>query len=247
MRPSPGSRRAWRRSAIPRSTCSTSFVLRNAGLVALARDNTQHAESYFGRALEAAREERQTYAELGALLAQTQLCLRSRQPAAAARTLADALPIARRVEGVLAHIRTVEHAACVLGGTTGAPLAHAAALCRERLDLPRWPSEQALMASFDEPPADAPRLSIQQALQRANELVRERVRGGSHLPPVAEQLTPREWEVAQLIARGFSTREVADALTISGGTARAHVDRIRTKLGYISRAEIATRLALSQT
>ena len=103
-----------------------------------------------------------------------------------------------------------------------------------------------ILVSFGEPPVDAPRLSIQEALQLASEQVRERLRGASTVPPLAEQLTPREWEVAQLIARGYSTRAVADALTISGGTARAHVDRIRTKLGYISRADIAARLALSQ-
>jgi non-specific serine/threonine protein kinase len=52
-------------------------------------------------------------------------------------------------------------------------------------------------------------------------------------------LSAREAEVAELIARGQTSREIAQTLVISEKTADSHADHIRTKLGLRSRAEIA--------
>jgi DNA-binding NarL/FixJ family response regulator len=52
-------------------------------------------------------------------------------------------------------------------------------------------------------------------------------------------LSPREQEVAALIARGLSNREIAAALTISEKTAANHVEHIMTKLDLRSRAQVA--------
>jgi non-specific serine/threonine protein kinase len=52
-------------------------------------------------------------------------------------------------------------------------------------------------------------------------------------------LTAREREVAALIGEGRTSREIAELLVISERTADTHADRIRTKLGLRSRAEIA--------
>src|SRR6266545_4782571 len=52
-------------------------------------------------------------------------------------------------------------------------------------------------------------------------------------------LTPREREVAQLVAEGLSNGEVAKRLFISTKTASVHVSNILGKLGMSSRAEIA--------
>ena len=52
-------------------------------------------------------------------------------------------------------------------------------------------------------------------------------------------LTEREREVAVLVARGLSNREIAESLTISQRTAGAHVGNILTKLGFAARAQIA--------
>ena len=52
-------------------------------------------------------------------------------------------------------------------------------------------------------------------------------------------LTTREREVAALIARGATSREIARALTISERTAETHVSHILGKLGFSSRAQIA--------
>ncbi len=52
-------------------------------------------------------------------------------------------------------------------------------------------------------------------------------------------LTPREREVAHLVAAGLTNAAIAQRLVISTGTARIHVERIRRKLGCRSRVEIA--------
>jgi DNA-binding NarL/FixJ family response regulator len=54
-------------------------------------------------------------------------------------------------------------------------------------------------------------------------------------------LTRRELEVARLVARGFSNREVAEALVVTPKTAKNHVHRILDKLGVRSRSQIIAR------
>lgn len=50
-------------------------------------------------------------------------------------------------------------------------------------------------------------------------------------------LTRREWDVALLLARGFSNADIAAALGVSIHTARRHVEHVLAKLGVHSRAE----------
>jgi len=52
-------------------------------------------------------------------------------------------------------------------------------------------------------------------------------------------LTQREVEVLRLVARGLSTREIADQLVISPKTAANHVEHIYTKIGVSNRARAA--------
>ncbi|MER6831219.1 tetratricopeptide repeat protein [Streptosporangium sp. NPDC000563] len=64
---------------------------------------------------------------------------------------------------------------------------------------------------------------------------------GKH--PVAAPLTTltcREWEIAELIARGMSNKAIADELVISPATAARHVANILGKLGFSSRTQVAT-------
>ncbi len=58
-----------------------------------------------------------------------------------------------------------------------------------------------------------------------------------------ERLTRREQEVAQLLVRGSSNREIAEELVISGRTAEDHVSRILRKLQVPSRAAAVALLA----
>lgn len=52
-------------------------------------------------------------------------------------------------------------------------------------------------------------------------------------------LTLREREVAGLVAQGLTNKEIAEQLVISERTAETHVEQIRNKLGFRSRAQIA--------
>jgi RNA polymerase sigma factor (sigma-70 family) len=51
------------------------------------------------------------------------------------------------------------------------------------------------------------------------------------------QLSPRETEVLQLIAKGLRNREIADQLFISENTVRNHILKLLEKLGTTSRTE----------
>jgi DNA-binding CsgD family transcriptional regulator len=52
-------------------------------------------------------------------------------------------------------------------------------------------------------------------------------------------LTPRESEIAALVAQGLSNKGIASKLVISQRTAETHVEHILMKLGFTSRAQIA--------
>jgi non-specific serine/threonine protein kinase len=51
-------------------------------------------------------------------------------------------------------------------------------------------------------------------------------------------LTPREREIAELIAAGLSNREIATQLVITEGTVEVHVKHILSKLNFKSRAQV---------
>jgi predicted ATPase/DNA-binding CsgD family transcriptional regulator len=60
---------------------------------------------------------------------------------------------------------------------------------------------------------------------------------------LAVGLTRRESQVAELVGRGLSNKEIAATLVISQRTAEGHVQRILTKFGFTSRAQVATWVA----
>ena len=57
------------------------------------------------------------------------------------------------------------------------------------------------------------------------------------------KLSRREREVAKLVAEGLTSKEIGQRLFISERTAEGHVDQIRNKLGFRSRAQIAAWFA----
>lgn len=70
------------------------------------------------------------------------------------------------------------------------------------------------------------------------------MRRGLGLPVLAREvarpvLTPRQLEVAALVAQGWSNRQIAEALVITERSAESHVERIRARLGFRSRAQVA--------
>lgn len=57
----------------------------------------------------------------------------------------------------------------------------------------------------------------------------------------APELTLRQAEILQLLAEGHTNREIGEALRITEGTVKLHVNRIFYKLGVRSRAAAATK------
>jgi len=69
------------------------------------------------------------------------------------------------------------------------------------------------------------------------EHLRRMPQGTTGMRPVKSTLTPREWEVVDLLHEGKSTDEIAAALVLSRGTVRSHVKHILRKLDVRSRDE----------
>lgn len=63
--------------------------------------------------------------------------------------------------------------------------------------------------------------------------------------PVAEELTPRERQVVQLVAQGLSTKEIASRLGLSAKTVANHRMSVMAKLGVHNIAGV-TRYAIEQ-
>lgn len=58
-------------------------------------------------------------------------------------------------------------------------------------------------------------------------------------PAPADGLTPRQREVAALVAQGLTNREIARRLSIAERSAESHVERIRERLGFHTRSQVA--------
>jgi DNA-binding CsgD family transcriptional regulator len=99
-----------------------------------------------------------------------------------------------------------------------------------------WAGGRAL--DFEQAAALATDLPAAPAALAATAAPGRRVRAAPDDP--AAPLTPREREVALLVARGLTNREIAAALVITERTAETHVEHILGKLGFRARAQIAT-------
>ncbi|MGY1712572.1 ATP-binding protein [Geodermatophilus sp. SYSU D00758] len=186
--------------------------------------------------------------------------LRTGRPEEAARLEAEALRLVREVDdrsGVAlcvaalgwsaAELGQDEHAARLLGATEAVwqsipadPPAPVAALgrtytaaVRGALGEARWSARSREGRALDRPRAVALALG-------------ERPGSGPAAAPdqPAEPLTPRQCEVADLVAQGLTDRQIAARLVISPRTAESHVEQILVRLGVRSRAEIAAWAAV---
>jgi len=181
------------------------------------------------------------------------------ETAAAASYLAESLAISRekgdRVDVAFVLETWATLAAAIAQPERALRLAGAAAALRESvaaLPVPIWRAklEAALVtarrvlgpAAAEEAFAAGQRMSIAEAGDYA---------AGATLAPDRSQeeggidaagaggLTRRELEIAGLLARGMTTKAVAEQLSISPRTVDAHVHHIRNKLGLRSRAQVA--------
>lgn len=94
-------------------------------------------------------------------------------------------------------------------------------------------SEQAFQSAL----AEGCILPIEEAVRQAQE-VANRAQTTRNLAKQLDELTPREREVAALIAQAKSNGEIAAALVLSKRTVETHIANIRAKLGFKKRAQI---------
>ena len=111
-------------------------------------------------------------------------------------------------------------------------LAQARAALGDQAFESAWLAGQALTG--DDAVAEA--LSVAAEFKRSAPEYRLRPTGERQM----ERLTPREWEVVQVVARGLTNRQIGDALVITQGTASLHVKHALAKLGMNSRVQLAT-------
>ncbi|HLY22673.1 MAG TPA: LuxR C-terminal-related transcriptional regulator [bacterium] len=166
-----------------------------------------------------------------------------------ARDLGDQWGIAWNLEGLAAVAVTAgdhERAARLLG---------AADALRKVINTPLTPSERAdlertlaaaraalseadIAAAWAKGAAMRPDQAIQYAVG-VGESVTTEAKGPASLHRLPGTLSLREQQVAALIARGKTSRQIARALFIAERTAETHVQHILNKLGVNSRAQIA--------
>lgn len=72
----------------------------------------------------------------------------------------------------------------------------------------------------------------------AGHLVHEFLNKGAHSPEENLLLSPREKEILNLLAEGYSSKEIADKLVISQSTVHTHRSNLMSKLGLSSRREL---------
>ena len=74
----------------------------------------------------------------------------------------------------------------------------------------------------------------------AQEAVQALVQSAGQDQSLGSDLTPREFEVLELLVEGLNNPEISERLYISIGTTRTHVSNIFSKLGVANRAEAIT-------
>jgi NarL family two-component system response regulator LiaR len=76
-----------------------------------------------------------------------------------------------------------------------------------------------------------------QMTMRLIEHARRTGEGTAGMRPVRSPLTPREWEVVDLLRAGRSTDDIAEALVLSTETVRSHIKNLSRKLNVRSRED----------
>jgi non-specific serine/threonine protein kinase len=170
----------------------------------------------------------------------------------------EALRVVERIAEPLAQVRAIETAASLLAharpeGTL--QVLGAAQRMRAELGAAPWPLERARVerslqvaqgrlgsGASTVALAAGEVLRVERAVRVALDLLDSLEASNPSSRAASEILTAREQDVAELVARGLTNRAIAQALVISEGTVRAHVEHILNKLGVRSRREVAEHL-----
>ncbi len=167
------------------------------------------------------------------------------------RSLDDPLGVGVNLE-VLAWIsasrQRYQRAARLLGAlqniwqSVGAPLSGYGHLVRYHEGCEAATRQALGKQAFQAAVKEGARLSYDEAMTYA---LQDRLPGPSAAGEAepSSPLTPRETEIAELVAQGLSNKEIAATLVIAQRTAEGHIERILSKLGFNSRAQVAVWVA----
>jgi DNA-binding CsgD family transcriptional regulator len=132
----------------------------------------------------------------------------------------------------LTHAEEMERRVGAVADLALARLAHARTLAARGRSGDRRRAE----ALADECLRAARRLGMAPAQEQATALLADLTGVG---PDSAAVLTPREREIAELVAGGLSNRTIADQLVLSERTVETHVRNVLTKLALTNRTQVA--------
>jgi DNA-binding CsgD family transcriptional regulator len=172
----------------------------------------------------------------------------------------DALRLARGFNAVVVvnSIEVAAHVSAMMGeGTTAAVLLGAASTLRPGMGSSlMWGDRSRLGVSQQRASELLGEAGYSAAYERGRSMSAEQavsfvigeppaasVRTEGRSDAATSPLSRREAEVAELIARGLSNKEISAALVISPRTAEGHVARLFDKLGFTSRARVAAWVA----
>jgi DNA-binding CsgD family transcriptional regulator len=193
----------------------------------LAAGDPAGAEATLAVAETAAAQAGTGWAAANAGLARTAVLLARNRPAQAAAVAADAREAAAGAPLLRARLRLAEGEALAAAGD-------------------RRSAVGALMeaeSALDGFGAERRRSEAARDLRRLGHRVVRPARDAS--PGALGPLTAREHEIAELVAAGRTTREIAQELVLSPRTIEAHLRNIYAKLGVRSRVELTRRHARS--
>ena len=232
------------------------------GMVAAIQHNHERAAALHEQSLALARKVEDSFAIVLSLALGAFTCLNQRYYKRAENLSAEGLELSRRLR-MEQLITTHLHISAALAGAQGHPLRSArlwgaAEALREAIGTDFSPVERyvygpyiaAARVKLEEVTwgaawAEGRALRLEEAIECAHSKEEFAsptvpVPGGKPSAPTRQaDLTHREREVAVLIARGLTNRQVAKELVLSEHTVATYVSRIHKKLGLHSRAQIA--------
>jgi predicted ATPase/DNA-binding NarL/FixJ family response regulator len=202
----------------------------------------RHAASSVLRSLGELTQARGDYERAAGYLRESLLLIRELNDQACALTTLDSLAVLAAARGDSVRAARLFAAA---GASRAAQSRSLPSTEQDRLDRAAANARDRLgMATFDTAWSEGRAMTLEQAIGAALTLDEptNRERRDPHETPTGSQaalLTCRERDVADLIARGYTNRQIAAELVISERTVHAHVRNILAKLGFTSRAQVA--------
>jgi predicted ATPase/DNA-binding SARP family transcriptional activator/DNA-binding CsgD family transcriptional regulator len=239
--------------------------LNNLGFAMLFRGDGERAMTLFEEALARDRDNRDAEGIAASLVNLGLAALIKGELRRAAKLLAESLAVLQEVQNKHTLVECLEAMAAVAGARRqtqqAARLWGVTQALRENIGTPLPANERALLepylaiaragleeAAWEAACAEGRTMGFEEAIEYA--LLAEEPAPSTLLPPeqpsVGRQvsaLTRREKEVATLVARGLTNRQIASELVLSERTVDHHVSNILKKLKLSSRARVASWLA----